>query len=120
MKITDDILKALQGCVDGFGSVAEFSRRTNISIETLSRYMTRKTKVIRRESWEKLYPVLKPYLGDRGNGKNMKKHNSSEVELSSDERILLDAFGELTHAQQESQLLEIVELARVEVKKRKE
>ena len=118
MKLTDDIVKALQNCVDGFGSAAEFSRRTNVSIETLSRYMTQKTRVIRRDTWEKLYPVLKPYLGDRGSSKNVKSHSSSEVELSSDERILLDAFGELHPKQQEEKLLEIVELARIELKKR--
>ena len=118
MKITDDIVKALQSCVDGFGSVAEFSRRTNVSIETLSRYMTQKTRVIRRDTWDKLYPVLKPYLGDRGAAKASKAHSSQAIELTSDERILLDAFGELSSEQQEAKLLEIVELARIEVKKR--
>jgi hypothetical protein len=119
MKITNDMVKALQSCVDGFGSVAEFSRRTNISIETLSRYMTQRTRVIRRDTWDKLYPVLKPYLGERGASKKAKYHNSNNVELNSDERILLDAFSELTSKQQEVKLLEIVELARIEIKNRK-
>lgn len=119
MKITEDIIKALQNCIDAVGSISDFSQQANVNIETVSKYLTRKTNSIKEESWDKLYPLIQPYLlksdGSNG-GARMKKRSPSEYsELYTDEKILLDAFAALSKKQQEKQLLQIVELARQQV-----
>ena len=48
MKLTDEVAKALQNCVEGLGSVAELSRRTGVRIELLSRYLDRQRSEERR------------------------------------------------------------------------
>lgn len=118
MKITDDIIKALQKCIDGVGSISDFSQQANVNIETVSQYLTRKTKSIHDDTWNKLYPMIQPYLskGDSGSNSSMKKMKASGYsELCSDQKILLDAFCALPKKIQEEQLLLIVELARKQV-----
>ena len=58
MKITEDIIKALHNCIDAVGSISDFSQQANVNIETVSKYLSRKTKSIRKESWDKLYPMI--------------------------------------------------------------
>lgn len=119
MKITDDIIKALQNCIDGIGSISEFSQRANVNIETVSQYLTRKTKSIQDDTWKKLYPLIHPYLskGDSDGGvADMKKMKEcGYAELCCDQKILLDAFCALPKEIQEEQLLHIVELARKQI-----
>lgn len=128
MKITDDILKALQNCIDGIGSISEFSQRANVSIETVTRFLGRKTNIMKADTWEQIYPLLRPYLPDSGDSMpgsfkprpvKTSFHPHRLEELSSDEKILLDAFGELPRELQNEKLIEIVELARGEIKNRK-
>lgn len=123
MKITEDIIKALQNCIDAVGSISDFSQQANVNIETVSKYLSRKTKSINQESWDKLYPLLHPFLPKDGNNtvsaKNKKRHSSDYAELCSDEKILLDAFAALPKKIQEEQLLQIVELARQQVQENK-
>jgi len=117
MKITDDIVKALRNCIDGVGSISEFSQKANVNIETVSQYLTRKTKSIHDDTWKKLYPLIQPYLSkDSGSASQMKKMKASGYsELCSDQKILMDAFCSLPKKLQEEQLLKIVELARQQV-----
>lgn len=117
MKITEDIIKALQNCIDGVGSISDFSQQANVNIETVSKYLTRKTKSIQEDTWNKLYPLIQPYLSkDSESDAKMKKMKASEYsELCSDQKILLDAFCALPKKIQEEQLLHIVELARKQV-----
>jgi hypothetical protein len=119
MKITDDIVKALQNCIDGIGSISEFSQRANVNIETVSQYMTRKTKSIHDDTWKKLYPLIQPYLskGDSDPAvADMKKMKEcGYADLCCDQKILLDAFCALPKEIQEEQLLHIVELARKQI-----
>lgn len=119
MKITEDIIKALHNCIDAVGSISDFSQQANVSIETVSKYLGRKTESIRKETWDKLYPLIHPYLPkneeSEGVQKARKVHVSKYGELSSDEKILLDAFSALPREIQEKQLLQIVELARKQV-----
>ena len=64
MKLTDDIVKALHRCVtEGYESVTEFARLANVSAETVKKYMRRETESIKEETWSKLQPLLKPYMG---------------------------------------------------------
>jgi hypothetical protein len=127
MKITEDIIKALQNCIDGVGSISDFSQQANVNIETLSKYLSRKTQSIKQETWEKIYPLIQPYLP-----KSQTNHSPCQInkikgagkgehyaDLSSDEKILLDAFSTLPSKIRQEKLLEIVELARQEVHKSK-
>ena len=121
MKITDDVARALQNCVEGLGSISEMSRRTGVRIELLSRFLDRQTKSISQDTWGQIYPLLKPYLAAPGAGNYPKvigptaRMHHDLVSLSSDEKILLDAFGALPSNKQQSFLKEILDAAEAEV-----
>ena len=121
MKLTDDVAKALQNCVEGLGSIAEMSRRTGVRIELISRHLDRQVRSINQDTWGQLYPLLKPYLNTPENGTLPKVIGSTArmhhdlVSLSSDEKILLDAFGALPADQQKKFLKEVLERAEAEV-----
>ena len=112
MKITDEVLRALQKGIETVGSESRFSRKTNVSVNTLRKALNRKTKSIKDETWDKIYPFIEHYLPRK------------EVEimyrtglLTSDEKILLDAFAELTEEKRQEKLLEIIKLAKEEINK---
>jgi hypothetical protein len=111
MKITDDILKALNRTIEGFGSKEEFANKANVNITTLGNYLSRKTRSIKDDTWEKIYPHVKPYLpkNNEAKGGHLAGH------LTSDQKILLDAFVELPRELQNKKLIEMVELARKEL-----
>ena len=122
MKLTDEVAKALQNCVEGLGSIAELSRRTGVRIELLSRYLDRQTKSIEQDTWGQLYPLIKPYLNAAGNSSDMPKIIGSParmhhdmVSLTCDEKILLDAFAALNAADQQKFLAEVLERAEAEL-----
>ena len=60
-KISDDIAHALDKCAEAL-SINELSRVTGVRIELLRRFITRKTRHVRGETWDRIYPVLRPYL----------------------------------------------------------
>ena len=109
MKLTDDIVKAFHRCIsDGYESVSDFAKQANVSAETVTKYMRKETQFIKDETWSKLQPLLQPYLGK----KKPLSLGSKYIELETNQRILLDAFGDLPPAVREQKLLEIVELAK--------
>ena len=73
-------------------------------------------KSIKDDTWEKIYPFVKNYLPGGSptevKGMHLKGH------LTTDQRILMDAFDELSKETREKKLIEIVELARVEVERK--
>ena len=117
MKITEEILRALQNSIDVVGSQAEFAQRANISINTVSSFLSRKTESIKDETWEKIYPLLQPYLPINLEQKPksvLSKFGKSSFDfasLSSDEKILLEAFNALSKKVRDQKLVEICELA---------
>ena len=122
MKLTDEVAKALQNCVEGLGSIAELSRRTGVRIELLSRYLDRQTKSIEQDTWGQLYPLIKPYLNSPNSQSNMPKVIGSTarmhhdmVSLNCDEKILLDAFAALSPENQQKFLAEVLEQAEAEL-----
>ena len=122
MKLTDEVAKALQNCVEGLGSIAELSRRTGVRIELLSRYLDRQTKSIEQDTWGQLYPLIKPYLNGQNNNSDMPKIIASParrhhdmVSLTCDEKILLDAFAALNADDQQKFLAEVLERAEAEL-----
>ena len=121
MKLTDDVAKALQNCVEGLGSIAEMSRRIGVRIELISRYLDRQVRSINQDTWGQLYPLLKPYLNTpeadtrpKAIGSGARMHHDL-VSLTSDEKILLDAFGALSADQQKKFLKEVLERAEAEM-----
>ena len=116
MKITDDIFRAIQRTVDGFGSIGEFAEKANIQGEILTDFLTRKTKSIKDETWEKIYPFVKSYLP--GGSPADAKGGHLRGHLTTDQKILLDAFDELPKDIKEKKLVEVVELARIEIEKK--
>ena len=122
MKLTDEVAKALQNCVEGLGSIAELSRRTGVRIELLSRYLDRQTKSIEQDTWGQLYPLIKPYVNTQGNNSEMPKvignrarMHHDMVSLTCDEKILLDAFAALNADDQQKFLAEVLERAEAEL-----
>ena len=109
MKLTDDIINALHICIeDSFDSVNDFARFANVSANTISKYMRRETKNIQEDTWVKIQPLIEAYL-PRSASKGGVKH---DLELTADQKILLDAFDELPKDVQYQKLMEIIELAK--------
>lgn len=108
MRLTDDIVRALHGCIeDGFESVSDFARFANVSANTVSKYMRKETATIQKDTWDKIQPLIQSYL-PRGTAGKVKQ----ELELDADQKILLDAFNALPPDVRNQKLLEIVELAK--------
>ncbi len=110
-KITDDVARALEKCAEAL-SLNELSRVTGVRIELLRRYITRKSRSVREETWDKIAPVLKPYLTgpDPGDsdapvriGPAYRRHHDL-VEMVSDQKILLDTFSALPEAERAEML----------------
>ena len=107
MKITEDIVKALHACIaDGYDSVADFASRVNVSANTISKYMRRESEVMQKDTWEKLQPLLTAYLPKDGDKVKY------EIEMTADQKILLDAFDSLPPDVQSQKLMEIIQLAK--------
>ncbi len=125
MKITDDVLKALQNCIDSIGSKHAFARRANIHINTVSKYLSRKTRSINDDTWDRLQPLLRPFMLHRNNNSDAKERYEKVKKaynmdfLSSNQKILLDAFSVLPQDQQDRKLIEIVQLAQNQLNKHK-
>ncbi|OGV45294.1 MAG: hypothetical protein A2017_08820 [Lentisphaerae bacterium GWF2_44_16] len=120
MKITDDIVRALQGCVESLGSKSALAMKANVNVETIGRYLSKQTKTIADDTWDQIYPVLKPYLPKSFDmDKNNDFSNGKGLMLTSDQKILLDAFAELPENLKKKKLLEITELAKTEILKKK-
>ncbi len=101
-KVTNDIVKAFDNCVEAL-SLNELSRRTGVGLYTLRKFASRQTNMIREETWDKLYPHLKPYLIGDGDGIKdlpprigpVARRHADLVELCSDQKVLLDAWNAL-------------------------
>ena len=124
MRLTDEIFRALQRAVNTLGSLDAVAKEINVKTETLSQFVNRSTDIIRKETWDKLYPIVKPYMPPNAAAGN--DDESDELpeppsharvhrdlaSLSSDEKILLDAFNDLPPDIRQQKLLELTELAR--------
>ena len=108
-KVTDDIARALERCAENL-SISEFSRVTGVRIELLRRFINRQVGNIRAETWDKIYPQIKPFLVDPQEpprpiriGPAYRRHNEL-VAMVSDQKVLLDAFDVLGPARQKEAL----------------
>ena len=106
MKLTREIAKALQECIeDGFESVSEFAKFANVSTDTVSKYLQCETASIKADTWNRIQPLLKL------KSKKIESHHKP-LELTSDEKFLLDAFADLPADVQRQKLMEIIEIAK--------
>lgn len=107
MKLTDDIVRAIQKSIeDSFESVSDFARFANVSANTVTRYLNKETQSIKEDTWKKLYPLIKNFLPQKSSS------HHKPLELSTDEKILVDAFKDLPADVQRQKLMEILALAR--------
>lgn len=93
-----EFLEAIEKCSENL-SFEEISRLNGIRIELLRRYIDRQAKNIRNETWDKIYPLLKPYLEGPEPikeppprlGSSYRRHPEL-VEMISEQKVLLDEF----------------------------
>jgi hypothetical protein len=104
-KKEEDQIKALKLCANIL-SLDEISRMTGVRLELLRRFINRTANDARAETWDKVYPVIKPYLTGQEDvpapkriGPAYRRH-AELVEMVSDQKVLLDAFNVLGAAKQ--------------------
>ena len=98
-KLNNDFFRALDECVEAL-SLEELSRSSGVKMELLRRYLDRKVRIVRSGTWDKVYPVLKPYLEGPEPpqepppriGAPYRRH-AELVEMTSDQKVLLDVFA---------------------------
>lgn len=107
MKMTDkteksfnqELLDAVEKYSDNL-SFEDISRLNGIRLELLRRYLDRQAKNIRNETWDKIYPLLRPYLEGPEPikappprlGAAYRRHPEL-VEMISEQKVLLDEFA---------------------------
>ena len=95
-----ELLDAVEKCSDNL-SFEDISRLNGIRLELLRRYIDRQAKNIRNETWDKVYPLLRPYLEGPEPikappprlGAAYRRHPEL-VDMRSEQKILLDEFGD--------------------------
>ena len=104
-KLSNDAAKALENCLNAF-SLNGFSRATGVRMELLRRFINRTARDARAETWDKIYPSLKPLLigpEPQNNppqrlGSPYRRH-AELIEMLSDQKVLLDIFDILSDVQ---------------------
>ena len=94
-----EFLEAVEKCSENL-SFEDISRLNGIRIELLRRYIDRRAKNIRNETWDKIYPLLRPYLEGPAPikeppprlGAAYRRHPEL-VEMISEQKVLLDEFA---------------------------
>ena len=87
-------------------SFDDIARLNGIRLELLRRYINRQAKNIRTETWDKIYPLLKPYLEGPEPiksappciGDTYRRHPEL-VEMKSEQKVLLDEFAVFSDAE---------------------
>ena len=95
----EEFLEAVEKCSENL-SFEDISRLNGIRIELLRRYIDRRAKNIRNETWGKVYPLLRPYLEGPEPIKEPPPRLGAPyrrppelVEMLSEQKVLLDEFA---------------------------
>ena len=108
MRLTDDIVRAMHRAIlEGYQSVADFAGNANVSANTISKYLRKENMNIQEETWQKIYPLIRNHMPNAKAGKT-----KNQIELTADEKILIDAFSSLPRDVRDQKLIEIIELAK--------
>lgn len=99
INFNQELQDAIDRCTDPL-SFEDISRLNGIRLELLRRYIDRQAKNIRKESWDKIYPLLKPFLEGPEPlkvpppriGAPYRRH-AELVEMKSEQKVLLDEFA---------------------------
>lgn len=94
-----ELLDAVEKYSDNL-SFEDISRLNGIRLELLRRYIDRQAKNIRNETWDKIYPLLRPYLEGPEPlkeppprlGAAYRRHPEL-VDMISEQKVLLDEFA---------------------------
>ncbi|WP_419643761.1 helix-turn-helix domain-containing protein, partial [Victivallis vadensis] len=62
MKVTPIIVKAIESAIAACDSQRDFAAKAGILPASLSKYLSGKNKIIRDDNWNRLFPLLEPYL----------------------------------------------------------
>lgn len=107
MKLTKEITKALQECIeDGFESISEFAKFANVSTDTVTKYLQSETASIREDTWKRIQPLL------RLSSKKKTEVHHKPQEMNADEKILIDAFRDLPPDAQRQKLMDVLDAAK--------
>ncbi len=96
-KNNEEMVNDVENCTRVF-ALSEFSKATGIKIELLSRFISKQTRQMRNDAWEKIYPSIRELLGEsdgsrlRRIGPAYRRH-AELVEMFSDQKVLLDVFN---------------------------
>ncbi|MBE6392314.1 MAG: hypothetical protein E7042_09000 [Lentisphaerae bacterium] len=115
--LNNDLFRALDECAEAL-SLAELSRISGVKMELLRRYLDRKVRVVRAGTWDKVYPVLKPYLEGPEPvqepppriGKPYRRHPEL-VEMFSAQKVLLDEFAIFSDSDKKAIIAEFTAVA---------
>ena len=110
MRLTDEIVRALQGAIeDGYESVSDFARQANVSGNTITKCLRKETRSITDESWRKIHPLIRAFLP---NGRKADDSHHRPEDLDTAQKVMLDTFSELPKDLQKKRLQELLEIAR--------
>ncbi len=108
-KMNDDIMKALDKCVDAI-TIAELSIRTGVKLETLKRFVKIRNRNSQADVFAKVYPEIRKYFllkdADEAAVRPIRigappKMGHYLDDLISDEKIMIDAYNSLNIYEQE-------------------
>ena len=99
-KVSPSEANAMERCAENL-SISEFSRVTGVRIELLRRFINRQVGNIRAETWDKIYPHIRPFLVDPQEpvknpriGSTYRRHPEL-VAMVSDQKVLIDVIDVL-------------------------
>ena len=108
-KVSVKEANAMERCAENI-SISEFSRVTGVRIELLRRFINRQVGNIRAETWDKIYPHIRPYLVDPQEqvknpriGSTYRRHPEL-VAMVSDQKVLIDVIDVLLPAKRDEAL----------------
>ncbi len=116
MKLTKDIITAVNKSIEKYGSPSKLAEQAGITVGQLTDFIGDQTKMVKDETLSQIYPLIEKYMPENPKSQSRKYPE----ELTMNERILLDAFSDLSEIVQNEIILHVVDVAKKELKKEEE